>query len=397
MTPENRIYHTAVLGGGAAGLVAAISAQRKGNSVVICERMPVIGKKLLITGGGRCNLLNETLDESFYTATDIGLVREVFKRFGKKEILKFFEELGLRVYAEGHRIFPFTNQASSVIKVLEMEIQRSRIQVALDYEVFKIETTGHGFSLLAGNGRRVDCRAVVVAAGGKSYPALGSNGSGYPLAALFGHHIIDPVPSAVPLVVKDRLCHLLQGIKVTARVESLIDGRAAEKASGDVLFTKYGLSGTAVLDVSESISKALNRGRSAKRPEVEISVDFIPFISREGLKEELERRGGRGFRQEELLTGILPNRFAAIAGKAIGEGAASLKDRRFRVFGTRGWNEAEFTAGGIDAGEVNARTLESRSQKGLYFAGEILDVQGRRGGYNLAWAWASGFVAGLTE
>jgi hypothetical protein len=397
MSPESRSYQTAVLGGGAAGLVAAISARRKGKSVIICERMPVLGKKLLITGGGRCNLLNETLDESFYTATDKALVREVFSRFGKKEILKFFEELGLQVHAEDHRIFPVTNQASSVTKVLEMELQRSQIQVALDYEVIKIETPEHGFSLLAGDGRRLDCRTLVVAAGGKSYPALGSNGSGYALTAPFGHHIIDPVPSAVPVVVKDRLCQLLQGLKVTARVESLIDGRVAEKASGDVLFTKYGLSGTAVLDVSESISKALNRGKNTKRPEAEISIDFVPILSRERLKEELERRSSRGFRQEDLLNGILPNRFAAISGEAIKEGAAALKDRRFRVIGTRGWNEAEFTSGGINAREVNARTLESRFQKGLYFAGEILDVQGKRGGYNLAWAWASGFVAGLTE
>jgi hypothetical protein len=387
-------FQTAIIGGGAAGLAAAISARRKGHSAIICEKMPRLGKKVLISGGGRCNLLNEKFHESFYSSSQPELVRSVLSRFGKIEILNFFKELGLEVCAEEGRLFPVTNQASSVVKILELELARLQVGVELNFEVAELDPSSAGFSLIAKDGRRVESQKVILAGGGRSYPALGSDGNTYRLAERFGHRTIEPVPSAVPLVIKDRWCHLLQGQRITSMVKSLIGGSVVGEASGEVLFTQYGLSGTAILDVSETISIALHR---EKKENLGVSLDLIPFLSGEELADELARRAGHGFKEEDLLTGLLPNKFAGLAREELRAGPRGLKDKRFRVLGTRGWNEAEFTCGGIDARDVEARTLESKHQRGLYLAGEILDVQGPRGGYNLGWAWASGYIAGLTE
>jgi hypothetical protein len=214
----------------------------------------------------------------------------------------------------------------------------------------------------------------------------------------------------VPLLAKDGMCHFLQGQKLRVRIDSLVDGRVGQTAEGELLFTQYGLSGTAALDVSESLSIAINR---EGKKDTAVIVDLIPFMPEEDLAAELSRRMEAGWPAKDLGAGLLPEKFALVmgqfvrdAGASSGKGsragaarslAAALKARKFAVQGTRGWNEAEFTSGGVDAREVKPRTLESKFRRGLYFAGEVLDVQSGRGGYNLAWAWASGFVAGLTE
>ena len=200
------------------------------------------------------------------------------------------------------------------------------------------------------------------------------------------------------------MCHVLQGQKVRARAAGLIGGKPAATAEGEVLFTQYGLSGTAVLDVSESLSVAVNR---EGKTNAAVVLDLVPFLTRDALAAEFLKRMSAGWADRDLAAGILPDKFAALIPEMLPPGnerresaaalAVALKEKQFPVQGTRGWNEAEFTCGGVDARETDPRTLESRFQKGLYFAGEILDVQGKRGGYNLAWAWASGFIAGLTE
>ena len=401
----------AVVGAGAAGLVAAISAARRGASVIILERLPWIGKKLLATGGGRCNLLNERLAAAAFTATDPGLVASILERFGGPEIRAFFEGLGLRLQTdETGRVYPVTNQAASVLKVLELETARLGIGVETRFDVDRIESAAGPFRIRALDGRKVEARDVVLAGGGRSYPALGSNGSGHDLAASLGHHIVKPVPSAVPLLVKDRMCHFLQGQRMRVRIEGRVGGRRTREAEGELLFAKYGLSGTAVLDVSESLSIALNR---EGRGDTAVVVDFLPFMSEEEAAAELTRRLAAGRAPKDLVSGLLPEKFSLLMSLLLDEAgggpgmrvdaesarrlASLLKARELQVQGTRGWNEAEFTSGGVDAGEVKPGTLESKLRRGLYLAGEVLDVQSGRGGFNLAWAWASGYVAGLME
>ena len=389
-------FRTLIIGGGASGIVAAISAKRKGDDAAICERMPRIGKKILVTGNGRCNLLNEKLDESFYNYSARTLVRSIFEKFGKDTIYKFFKELGLELYSEDGRIFPATNQASSVLRALEMEVGRLPVAVELNFEVSHISRSGAKFNIKSKEGRQLECEKLIIAGGGRSYPALGSDGNCYKLAESLGHKIIEPVPAAVPLVVKDRLCHMLQGQKIFASARAIVGGRAACESSGDLLFTKYGLSGTAVIDASEEISIALNRH---DRKDAGIIMDMVPFMDGEALKSEIKKRIDSSWKADDLLTGILPNKFGAAFRELLSSGgpgsiAKELKSKSFKVIGTRGWNEAYLTSGGVDTKDIREHTLESKLVKGLYFTGEILDVSGRRGGYNLAWAWASGFAAG---
>ncbi|MCX6564294.1 MAG: aminoacetone oxidase family FAD-binding enzyme, partial [Candidatus Aminicenantes bacterium] len=276
-------FDVAVIGGGAAGLAAAISAARGGAKAVLCDRMPRLGKKILITGGGRCNLMNEDLSPKYYTSTDLDLVDSVLGRFGKKAIRDFFFGLGLEMISEDGRVFPATNQAASVLKVLEIEVRRLGVAAELLFEATAIERTGFGFRVEAGPTRKIEARKVILAGGGKAYPALGSNGSGYSLVQRLGHHIIPPVPSAVPLLASDPLCHVLQGQKWRARAVALIDGNPVETAEGEVLFTQYGLSGTAVLDVSESLSIAHHR---QGKENIALSLDLVPFLSRDALAVE---------------------------------------------------------------------------------------------------------------
>jgi len=392
-------YSTVVIGGGAAGICAAISKGRRGEPVVICEKLPLLGKKILATGNGRCNLLNEDLSEAYYNPAARDLVRSVFDQFGKSEILEFFKGLGLELYSKEGRIFPMTNQAASVLKVLEMELKRLSVPVEFDFNCSGISFSRSGILVSSQDGRKIECQKVIITGGGMAYPALGSDGSMFEVARQMGHTIIEPVPAVVPLVVKDNLCRFLQGQRITANAKTVIEGQVGDEVSGELLFTKYGLSGTCILDVSEAVSIAINRHHKS---EVFVSVDMVPFLDKEQLRDKLEKRRKEKWPAEEMLVGILPNKFC-VALKYLFEkndlyGAVnSIKDWRFKVTGARGWNEAEFTSGGIDVNEVNTTTLESKFKKGVYFAGEVLDVNGRRGGYNLGWAWASGFVAGRTD
>lgn len=394
-----RKFDIVIIGGGAAGITAAISAKRRGRNVVICEKMPRLGKKILISGGGRCNISNESLNEEYYNPEARQLVKNIFARFDGERIKNFFNELGLRVYSEGRRLFPVTNQASSVLKVLEKELEHLKIPVEFGFEVNNITSLAKGFTVKSKSGANILCDSVVITGGGKTYPSLGCDGSCYNLARAFGHNIIEPVPSAVPLLLKDKFCHLLQGQKIQCIARSVIDGGIKKETGGELLFTKYGLSGTAILDISGDISIAINR---LKKRGAQVSIDMAPFIDENSLREEVENRISRHFTMENLMVGILPNKFSLVfkdlfKGASVEKIVNVLKDKRFDIIGTKGWNEAEFTAGGVDVENIKERTLESKLKKGVYFAGEILDVNGERGGYNLAWAWASGFVAGLTE
>lgn len=380
-------------------MTAAISAARRGRSVVVCDRMPELGKKISVSGNGRCNLSNRNLDESFYNFASQPLVKSVFARFGEEHIIDFFRTIGVYTDADDGRVFPVTGQASTVLKSLLLELKRLSVPAELNFEAVDITGSRGRFTVSSKSGKTVESETAILAGGGRAYPALGSDGSVYRLAESMGHEIIPPVPAAVPILVRDELCHRLQGQRITARIRAIVKDRAVSEAYGDLLFTKYGLSGTCVLDASDEISVAINR---KKVHDVSVVVDLVPFLSKEELSAEIALRIDKGAGAEDFLAGILPNKFGRALWQRLGmprEGKAAdmLKEMVFKVAGTRGWNECEFTAGGVDTAEVCESTMQSRLKPGLYLAGEILDVNGRRGGYNLAWAWASGYMAGLGD
>jgi predicted Rossmann fold flavoprotein len=390
----------AVIGGGGAGILAAIAAARKGAEVLVAERMSLLGKKVLASGAGRCNLLNETLDASFYNEEAAAIVDRTFRRFGKEDILSFFRELGLWTHTEEDgRIFPLTDKALTLMELLRAELDRLGVGVRLNCPIRTVKRDGEGFLLETENGEPARADRVILAAGGRSYPNLGSDGSGFALASSFGHRIVEPVPATVPLVSQDVWCRVLDGQKIRARACPLLDSKEVMPwIEGDVLFTNYGLSGTAILDISDPISVGLNRAPAKKAAVV---LDLVPFLDENALLREFERRLGRGMKDSSLVAGLLPPKFAQVlrgfffVPEKIRQLASVLKHRLFYVSGTRGWDAAEFTAGGVAVPEIEPETFESKKKKNLYLCGEVVDVNGRRGGYQLAWAWSSGYLAGL--
>lgn len=420
-------YDIIIIGGGAAGMMAAISARRHhpDKSIAIIDRTFALGRKILVCGAGRCNITNINLHQSiethYYGAND-DFIHKVFNQFGFDDIVTFFNDLGVELYVERKtnigKMFPVTNQAQTITELMLDEIERNSIDVHLNTEVTKIKIENLKFKIQTfttdkaenpGQVETFEAQYVILSAGGKSYPALGSNGTGYNIAQDLGHSIIEPVPAALPLEAKSQLIHKLQGQKLEIEATSIIDGKEVKTASDDVMFTKYGLSGPAILNISREISLQLNR---YKKNNCKVKLNFFPGVTREKVQEFLEDRWSKRATQtlEKSLFGLFPNKVARailevaninpeLEVRSISEAQkqsliSQLTNTQITIQGTRGWNEAEFTAGGIDTKDVKTETLESALVENLYICGEILDVDGDVGGFNLSWSWASGFVAG---
>jgi hypothetical protein len=424
MTKE---YDLIIIGGGAAGMMAAISARRHHPdfSIAIIDQTFALGRKILVCGAGRCNITNINLDKDFekrYYGADKNFIHSIFDKFGYNEIVEFFEELGVDLYVERKtdigKVFPVTDQAKTITEMLLDEIERNSIEIFLqtkcksivkDEEKFliiceKIEKDGKFLEKI-----QFESKYLILSAGGKTYPSYGSDGSGYDLAASFGHKIIKPVPSALSLESKNPLSHFLQGTKMEMEVTSIIDGKEIKKSTDDVMFKKYGVSGPAILNISREISIRINR---EDRSDCEVILNFFPGKDKEQTKEFLETRWRRRPEQtiEKSLFGIFPNKVSLAILKSIdikpdnqvsqlkreekSRIIDTLTSTKIKIDGTRGWNEAEFTAGGVDTEDIFDKTLESKKISNLYFAGEIMNVDGDVGGFNLSWSWASGFIAG---
>jgi predicted Rossmann fold flavoprotein len=424
-------YDLIIIGGGAAGQMAAISAKRAHPeaTVAILDRTFALGRKILVCGAGRCNVTNINLDKSIdnhYYTNNPGFPNGILEKFGYQDILNFFEDLGVKLYVEQKtdigKLFPTTDQAKTITGVLEEELKLLGVEVHLLTQVEEIvKRTENEFIIKATKldqqGKELDremftSKKLILSAGGKTYPALGSNGSGYSLAEKFGHKIIEPVPSALPLVSKNQLSHFLQGMKLECEVTSIINGKRIKTRTDDVMFTQYGLSGPAILNISREISIFINREQKSG---VEVEINFLPGKNIDAIREELEIRWQHrpGLALDKSLYGLFPNKFAETFPRAIGLNqnkrvedlnnsdkeklVDALGGYKIKIDGTRGWNEAEFTAGGIDTTDVNPETLESTIVSGLFFCGEILDVDGDVGGFNLSWAWSSGNRVGKTS
>ncbi|KKQ40644.1 MAG: HI0933 family protein [Candidatus Magasanikbacteria bacterium GW2011_GWA2_37_8] len=420
MHQTNKSFDIIIIGGGAAGMMAAISAKRHNPklSVAIIDQTFALGRKILISGAGRCNLTNKNLTKDLTKKYfgDKKIIESVFKQFGYKEITEFFNGLGLELYEEtksaSGKIFPKNDQAKAVVALLISEIERLNIESVLNTTVLSVKKDKKVF-VLTGNCENKEvvytADKLVLAAGGKSYPALGADGSGFDLAHDFKHRIIEPVPSGVPLVGKNELSQALQGTKLEAEITAYINNKKADNVVGDVLFTQYGLSGSGILSVSRGFSIELNRNH---KNFAEVVLNFFPDKNSLEVKKYLAVRFKKHPDQtiENNLWGIFPMKFVftilklsnvdplkrvnKLKVEEIEKLINNLTACKINITGTRGWNEAEFTAGGVAAEDVDPNNLESKLVSGLYFCGEVLDVDGEIGGYNLSWAWASGFVVG---
>jgi len=397
----------AVIGGGASGLTAAIAAAKNGAEVTIYEKLNRVGKKILATGNGRCNYTNMNLSKECYHSKDLKLTEDVMNFFNLKKTLDFFEDLGIFPYVDDSgKVFPNSLQASSVLDVLRYELQRLKVKELTDFNVTDLRKTKDKFSVIGNDTHAAD--RIILSTGGKASPQLGSDGQGYEIARSFSHEIIEPFPALVQLRLSGKYFKRMAGIKFDGIVKAYAGEKLIREEEGEILFTDYGISGPPILQVSRRVIEELN-----KKNKPFLTVDMFPFYSKLKLYEILEDRfrkidyktieeGMVGFINKKLIPVVLYeagfddiNKLCGrLNKKEIYKIIDILKEWKFEVTGHNSWQQAQSTAGGIKLSGVNPKTLESLKVKGLYFAGEILDVDGDCGGFNLQWAWSSGYTAG---
>lgn len=397
-----------VVGGGAAGMIAAISARRLGADVTILEKNPRVGKKILATGNGRCNFTNINADAQYYHGNNPKFIYSALSNFSVEDTLRFFEKLGIAYKVEDFgKVFPMSDQASSVLDVFLYELKQLGVKTVCDANVKAIRKDGKFFIELE-DGKVYQGDRVILTTGGKAMPTSGSDGSGYSLAARLGHTVIDIFPALVQLKLEGPYFKRLDGMKFVGTAEIIHNNKSLVSDRGDILFTDYGVSGPPILQISRQAGELLKAGKEAY-----VKITIMDMMSRDELRAFLKKRFQVGSQKalDFSLVGFINKRLIPVVLMEAGiddikRPAASLSapeqerivdiltDWRFKIRGTRSWPSAQVTAGGVDTREIDQNTMESRLVKGLFFAGEIIDIDGQCGGFNLQWAWSSGFIAG---
>lgn len=398
-----------VIGGGASGIIASITAKDMGKDIAIIEGSGRIGQKILTTGNGRCNITNKNISFSRYHSKNPNFFNYVLNNFTIEDTTNFFYSLGLPLTTlEGDKMYPLSLQASSVLDVFRMALEDRNIPVYLDSKVKDIKKTSKGFKINTTSEDTYECNKLILCCGGKSAPNTGSDGSGFSLAKTLKHSIVNPVPALVQLKLAYKHLKALSGIKFNGFSEILINETPIKKEFGEILFTDYGISGPPILQLSRIASCALSEGKS-----VYITIDMMPDLSKENLIEFLENHWGI-FSYRSVLSSFIGLVNKKVIPILLKEASISnihkpcyeldwnekqnifnlLKNWTFKVCDTNSFKNSQVTAGGVNTDEVNPTTLESKLVKNLYFAGEVLDVDGDCGGFNLQWAWSSGYIAG---
>jgi predicted Rossmann fold flavoprotein len=440
-------YDVIIVGAGASGLMAAIMAARQGSSVLVIERKDKAGKKILATGNGKCNYTNMFQAPQCYRSNDSAFAMKVLSCFDVTKTLEFFGELGIYPKERDGYLYPNSEQAASVLQVLMMECRRLEVNFQyneivtdiikplytvvteqtiyeegqkknpnnknkpVDYKSNENRSKSYGLNTgkLSSEVKRqsYSCKHLILAAGGCASPQLGSDGSGYKLAKLLGHTIIKPLPALVQLKSPDKYCKTISGVRTTAEVTVLAEKKQIAKEEGEILFTDYGISGIPIMQVSRFVAKALDDGAH-----ISLLLDFLPELSKEQLKIMLHQRLRQNPEKnlEEMMVGFLNHKLSyviilqakldpykqskVVTIEEVDDLAKQMKCFRMLISETNSFEHAQVSAGGIDTREIDASTMESKLSKDLFLVGELVDVDGTCGGYNLQWAWSSGHLAG---
>ena len=396
----------AVIGGGASGMMAAVTAASEGARVILLEHKDRIGKKILSTGNGRCNFTNIHQEPICYHSEDPLFPWEVVEKFNAQAVISFFLQLGVYSKNRNGYIYPNSDQASAVLDAFRMELDRLKVEIRTGVECREIRPGKKGFTILTDQ-EPVRADRVILCAGSKAAPTTGSDGSGYDLAKKLGHRILPVLPALTALKCEEKFFKSIAGVRANGSVSIWSGGECIAKDTGEIQLTDYGISGIPVFQVSRYASKLLY-----EKKETDAVLDFMPDFTKEQTNAFLRARAKtRPDKSAEMfLIGLFHKKLCDLwirlseiprqrkAGELTEDEIARLtdliKEFRVRVRETNPYDKAQVCCGGVDTREVDPETLESVYVPGVYFAGEILDVDGMCGGYNLTFAWASGYVAG---
>lgn len=403
----SRPYRIAIIGAGASGMAAGLSAlENPENQIILFERQARVGKKLLSTGNGRCNLTNLHADAGRYHGREPDFVKPALARFGPRETLEWFGALGLMTTAEASgRVYPLSNAAGSVLDVLRLALEARGATVNCADEIADAWKAGGRFILANGAGEEIEADRLIIACGGMAGARVGGVKLGYALLSGFGHTRTELRPSLTPLKCDNTFTRPLKGVRAPAAITLEREDKVLAGAFGEIQFTDYGVSGPAVFDLS--------RAASHSGGDAILAMDLLPGVGAEDLFSYLREKKASfpDTRAENLLTGTVHNsigrvilrracipadtRLWAMSDAALGAVAELLKRFELALIGPMGFEDAQVTAGGIETAALDPRTMESGIVPGLYACGEVLDVDGDCGGFNLQWAWSSGRLAGL--
>ncbi len=402
----SNIWDTIVVGAGAAGLMTAITAAREGSRVLLLDGKEKVGAKILMSGGTRCNVTNRNVKTEDFQTENARFLRDVLSTFSSKHAVDFFQALGVKIIEEkGGKYFPRTHSGRTILEALLKGACEAGAVLEAGKKVTQVNRTPHLFNVSGDNFSHL-AKTVVLTTGGLSYPASGSDGVGYEMAKSFGHSLIPTSPSLTPLKTDDADWKSLSGITLPCRLTLFLDQKKSAYYDGSFLFTHFGFSGPAALNISRHWI------RSAPAVKARLEANFMPGVREDELRKDL-LLAAKKFPAQTLkrrLAEKFPDRLAVVflrkanihEGVTMNQLTREMRERMIRtifyaslrVTGALGYEKAEVTAGGIHLQEIDAKTLESKLQPGLFFAGEMLDVDGRIGGFNFQWAWSSGFVAG---
>ena len=394
-----------IIGAGASGMAAALAAAENPNAeVILLERQARVGRKLQATGNGRCNLSNVNAYRGGYNGENPTFVKSAISSFDPQATLNWFADLGLyTVTEESGKVYPYSDQANSVVDVLRLNLNKPNITLKLGFDVEKVQKTEKGF-VITGNEETIPCDKLIIACGGLAGSKLGGTMSGYKLLAKLGHKSTRLRPSLVQIKADWSGCTALKGVRANCHIQILKDGKLFNQSSGELQLTELGISGPVAFEISRDV--CYGPGEWTAR------IDFLPDWTVAQLSAELEKRRNTELPMEELLTGILHNRLGRVLTKTAGirgknftkelsdaEAEAvceAVKNLEIPLTEPLGMDSAQVTAGGVMTDQFDENTMESRLIPGLYACGEVLDIDGDCGGYNLQWAWSSGRCAGLS-
>lgn len=395
-----------IIGGGASGLMAAVMAARGGAKVTVLEHQNQMGKKILVTGNGRCNYTNLDQDLSHYHSTHPLQMAQSLRQFSVQETIDFFKELGIFPKSRNGYLYPHSDAASAVLEVLRMECEHLKVKLAGQVVTESIEKTEHGF-LVHTQGWTYEGDKLILATGSKAAPSTGSDGSGYELAKQMGHSVVEPYPALVQLLSREKCLNQLSGIRIDAKATLYTDEIPVVSNRGEVQLNAKNISGIPIFQISGEAAKALTTRKPCR-----VSLDFLPDQTEEELQGFIrERIRTNGYKNAvSFLTGLFPKKLCEVLVQSCGFSkdltAAGfreiditnlcklIKNFNIQIYETNGFEHAQCCGGGVSLDEIDPLTMESKKVSGLYFCGELLDVYGDCGGYNLQWAWTSGYLAG---